>query len=133
MGTTTVEATAVELAGTGTLEDAVLLVDRLAQERLTNLELVREVAARASGRGCRKVRAAVALADGLAGSPQETRLRLLLHRSVLPRPVAQFVVRDAAGFVARVDFAWPEARVVVEYEGSGTARRHSRLPRTGVD
>jgi hypothetical protein len=31
--------------------------------------------------------------------------------------VAQFVVRDAAGFVARVDFAWPDARVIVEYEG----------------
>jgi very-short-patch-repair endonuclease len=31
--------------------------------------------------------------------------------------VAQFVVRDDSGFVARVDFAWPEQKVAVEYEG----------------
>jgi very-short-patch-repair endonuclease len=36
----------------------------------------------------------------------------------LPRPLAQFVVRDDAGFVARVDFAWPEAKIAVEYEGT---------------
>jgi G:T-mismatch repair DNA endonuclease (very short patch repair protein) len=114
---TTVEATAVDLARTGPLDEAVVLVDRLVDRRLTSLALVREVAAHASGRGCRQVRGAVALADGLAGSPQETRLRLLLHRSGLPRPVAQFVVRDADGYVGRVDFAWPDARVVVEYEG----------------
>ena len=52
-----------------------------------------------------------------AGSPQETRLRLLLGRSGLPRPVAQHEVRDARGFVARVDFAWPEHRLALEYEG----------------
>ena len=43
---------------------------------------------------------------------------MLLHRSSLPRPVAQFEVRDAVGLVGRVDFAWPEAKVVVEYEGA---------------
>ena len=85
---------------------------------MTNLERLRVVAAAVSGRGCRQVRRAIELADGLAGSPQETRLRLLLHRSALPRPIAQFVVRDARGFVARVDFAWPEAKVAVEYEGT---------------
>jgi very-short-patch-repair endonuclease len=58
-----------------------------------------------------------ALADGLAGSPQETRLRLLIGRSDLPTPVAQHTVRDEAGFVARVDLAWPGHRVAVEYDG----------------
>jgi hypothetical protein len=114
---TTAEATAIDLSRSGPLEDAVVLVDRLVAARMTNVEMVRAAAAEASGRGCRQVREAAALADGLAGSPQETRLRLLLHRSALPRPVAQFVVKDADGFVARVDFGWPEARVAVEYEG----------------
>jgi len=59
-----------------------------------------------------------ALADGLAGSPQETRLRLLLHRSGLPCPAAQHAVRDAGGLVARVDFAWPERTIALEYEGA---------------
>ena len=58
-----------------------------------------------------------ALADGLAESPQETRLRLLLVRGGLPTPVAQFVVRDGGRFVARVDLAWPDRRLAVEYDG----------------
>jgi very-short-patch-repair endonuclease len=115
---TTAEVTAVDLARVGTLEDAVVLIDRFVDTRATDLARVRAAAAEVSGRGCRQVRQAAALADGLAGSPQETRLRLLLDRSALPRPVAQFVVRDAVGFVARVDFAWPEAKVAVEYEGA---------------
>ncbi|MGY2084654.1 endonuclease domain-containing protein [Blastococcus sp. SYSU DS0539] len=60
---------------------------------------------------------AASRADGLAQSPQETRLRLLLDRSKLPRPVAQYEVRDAGGFVAFVDFGWPEHRVALEYDG----------------
>ncbi|SFF74885.1 hypothetical protein SAMN05216574_12560 [Blastococcus tunisiensis] len=69
----------------------------------------------------------MALADGLAGSPQETRLRLLLHRSELPRPVAQFVVRTGDGFVARVDFGWPDRKVAVEYEGVWHGRRPQQV------
>jgi G:T-mismatch repair DNA endonuclease (very short patch repair protein) len=61
---------------------------------------------------------AAALADGLAQSPPETRLRLLLHRSGLPVPVAQHSIRSAGRFVARVDFAWPDQRFAVEYDGA---------------
>ena len=70
-----------------------------------------------TGRDCRRARSTAALADGLAGSPQETRLRLLLHRSGLPLPVAQYSVRVGGRFMARVDFAWPEHRLALEYEG----------------
>jgi hypothetical protein len=115
--TTTPEATAVDLARVGSLDEAVVLLDRFICARVTTLERLRAEAARASGRGCRQVRTAAALADGLAVSPPETRLRLLLHRSSLPRPVAQYVVRDGSGQIARVDFGWPEAKVAVEYEG----------------
>jgi very-short-patch-repair endonuclease len=59
----------------------------------------------------------VELADGLAESPRETRLRLLLHRSALPSPVPQHTVRNGRRFVARVDFAWPELRLALEYDG----------------
>jgi len=31
--------------------------------------------------------------------------------------VAQFRVIDQNGFVARVDFAWPDKKVAVEYDG----------------
>ncbi|TFV65026.1 UNVERIFIED_ORG: hypothetical protein E4P37_11720 [Bacillus sp. AZ43] len=71
-----------------------------------------------TGRDCRHIRAVTRLADGLAESPQETRLRLLLHRSALPDPVAQCRIRDGGREIARVDFAWPELRVALEYDGA---------------
>jgi hypothetical protein len=47
---------------------------------------MRTAAASLTGRNCRPVRRVLALADGLAGSPQETRLRLLLGRTGVPAP-----------------------------------------------
>ena len=44
-------------------------------------------------------------------------MRLLLGRSPLPAPIAQFRVRDGPRFVARVDFGWPAQRVALEYDG----------------
>ena len=115
---TTGAATAVDLAGRLDRTDAVILVDQLVVARATDLDRVRELVASTTGRFCARARAAVGLADGLAGSPQETRLRLLLHESTLPRPVAQHRLLDADGrFVARLDFAWPEHRLAVEYDG----------------
>ena len=32
-------------------------------------------------------------------------------------PVAQYRIMDDAGFVARADFAWPEHKVALEYDG----------------
>lgn len=114
---TTPLRTALDLARIRPLEDAVVALDQFLRSRRLTLADLRLAAARLTGPGCRSVRAAVAAADGLAQSPQETRLRLRLHASRLPRPVAQYEVRDAGGFVACVDFAWPEARVAVEYDG----------------
>ncbi len=115
---TTAEVTALELAAQLELDDAVVLLDRFVDARVTRLDWLRAAATSMTGPGCRTARAAAALADGLAGSPQETRLRLVLHRSFLPAPVAQYEVRVAGRFVARTDFAWPERRVALEYEGA---------------
>lgn len=114
---TTPLRTALDLARIQPLEDAVIALDQFVRIRRMNLADLRVAAARLTGPGCRAVRAAVAGADGLAQSPQETLLRLRLYASRLPRPVAQYEVRDTGGFVARVDFAWPQARVAVEYDG----------------
>lgn len=114
---TTPLRTAVDLARIQPLDAAVIALDQFLRIRRVALADLRLAAARLTGPGCRSVRAAVARADGLAQSTQETSLRLRLHASRLPRPVAQYEVRDARGFVARVDFAWPEARVAVEYDG----------------
>lgn len=84
---------------------------------MVDLETVRARAAAASGPGSARARTAAALADGLAESPQETRLRLMLVDSSLPAPVAQYRVVADGRFVARVDFAWPDRKLAVEYDG----------------
>jgi very-short-patch-repair endonuclease len=127
---TSPETTAVDLGRTVTpLAEAVGFVDALVVAGATRVDLVRAAAATATGPGCRRARQVVALADGLAESPQETRLRLLLHASRLPRPLAQYRVRDPDGReVARVDFAWPQQRVAVEYEGRWHGRPQQVAP-----
>ena len=74
------------------------------------------------GRGSVRARRAVDLADERAESPPESVLRVLLRSAGLA-PVPQYVVRDAEGrFVARVDLAFPELRVAVEYDGAWHGR-----------
>ncbi|MGY1787180.1 hypothetical protein [Geodermatophilus sp. SYSU D00698] len=123
------ETTAVDIGRrSGPLEESVALVDALIACRATSLDDVRTTAAAATGPGCRRARRVADLADGLAESPRETRLRLL-HASRLPRPVAQHIVLDGDGrFVARVDLAWPEQRLAVEYEGRGHGRPQQVAP-----
>jgi G:T-mismatch repair DNA endonuclease (very short patch repair protein) len=115
--------TALDLVRRGPLDEAVVLLDRLVQCRVAFLDDVRKAAARLPRcRGSSQARQVVALADGLAESPPETRLRLLVHRSGLPAPVAQFSVRHEGRFVARVDFGYPEKRLAIEYDGAWHGR-----------
>jgi hypothetical protein len=122
--------TAVDLIRRGQLDDGVVLLDRLVHSGIVHLTPVRDaVAALPSCRGSRLARAVVDLADGLAESPPETRLRLLMRRAGLPAPVAQHRVFDQDGFIARVDFAYPELRLAIEYEGAW----HGRPGQLGKD
>ena len=60
----------------------------------------------------------MALVDGGAESPQETRTRLVLIRAGAPVPQTQIPVRNASGrVVRRIDMGWPAYRVGVEYDG----------------
>lgn len=114
---TTAAATTVRLAGLLEGEDAVVAVDQMVAAGIVDLHEVRSLADVARGRLAARTRRACALADGLAESPQETRVRLLLHRSGLPAPTAQFRVRDGDRVVARVDFGWPQQKLALEYDG----------------
>lgn len=67
-------------------------------------------------RGIVAVRELLPLADGRAESPMESEARLVMIDYGLPRPELQYPIYGANGEVWRVDFAWPEARVVAEYE-----------------
>jgi Protein of unknown function (DUF559) len=120
-------------------DEAVVAIDRMVAAGIVDLEALRARAA-TTGAASARVRRACARADGVAESPQETRLRLLMADGGLPEPVAQYVVRHEGREVARVDFAWPERRLAVEYDGAwhaGTGqfaedrRRLNRLQAAG--
>lgn len=69
-------------------------------------------------RGLRHLRRILQLVDGGAESPQETAARLALVDAGLPKPTTQFVVRDDRGrFIGRVDMAYEDVKVAIEYDG----------------
>jgi hypothetical protein len=125
---TTPEATAVRLASVFDHDRAVTAVDQLIATGFVDLAAVRARAAAARGPGSTRARTVADAADGLAELPPETYVRLLLHRSALPLPVAQYRVVHEGRFVARVDFGWPEHRVALEYDGAwhGEKRQFAR-------
>jgi hypothetical protein len=101
------------------LELAVARIDALLNATRVPVSAVSAIALRYPGsRGIRDLRRALDFADAGAESPRETRLRLLLVKSGLPRPTTQIPVRDDRGrVVRRIDMGWPEWSVGVEYDG----------------
>ncbi|WP_406068078.1 hypothetical protein [Micromonospora sp. NBC_01638] len=98
--------------------EAVVVIDTMLASRLTDVPALREYAlSRAGRRGWRSLLRAVDLADAGAESPQESRTRVRLVLAGLPRPQTQWVVANQGRFVARLDLAWPQFKVAVEYDG----------------
>lgn len=116
---TTASRTAFDLARRLSLPEAVVCVDAMLAARLIiPPELPAFAAARPGWPGLEQLHTVVALADRGAESPQESRLRMILIAGGLPRPVTQYEVRDHAGRqVARLDLAYPRARLGMEYDG----------------
>jgi very-short-patch-repair endonuclease len=72
--------------------------------------------------GGKRLRSLAAIAAP-AESPMETRLRWLLIKAGLPRPEVQTELGDAARFAGRVDIYYPEARLILEYDGTNHRER----------
>jgi very-short-patch-repair endonuclease len=51
-------------------------------------------------------------------SEMETRLLQAIRKAGLPEPERQYEVWDGGRFVGRVDLAYPEARVAIEYDSN---------------
>ncbi|WP_396933969.1 endonuclease domain-containing protein [Mycolicibacterium sp.] len=119
MTCTNVARTCYDIGRRQPLDTAIIRIDALLNATHMGVADVRTVTDRYPGaRGIRRLRTALALADAGAESPQETRLRLLLVRAGLPRPVTQIPVTDAWGRVCRrIDMGWAEWTVGVEYDG----------------
>lgn len=115
--------TAWDIATLESVTTAVTLLDGMVRHskqgdgNLTEPVLAHEFALRRGRWGSRKADVVVPLVDGRAMSPPESRLRVACHFAGLPRPVPQFEVVVGGVFLGQVDLAWPEAQLVVEYEG----------------
>lgn len=69
--------------------------------------------------GHRIVRSALEQVRVGVDSPKETETRLLIIAAGLPEPVLQHEVYDRRRFIARIDLAYPELKIAIEYEGDG--------------
>ncbi|MGE2832308.1 hypothetical protein [Mycobacterium sp. SMC-4] len=67
-------------------------------------------------RGIVAVRQLLPLADPRAESPMESEARLVMIDGNLPIPELQYEIVDGNGDLRRLDFAWPDARLAVEYD-----------------
>src|SRR5215472_7570611 len=124
---TTVTRTIADLARYSSLVEAVVVVDMALHCRLLVLHQLQRWADDHPGfRGIGRLRHAVKLADSRSESPMETRLRMLLMTSGLPKPLVQMALTDEAGlFIARPDLYYPERRLAIEYDG---ANHRDRMP-----
>lgn len=109
--------TAIEVARALRRPRALATLDAALRSGTCNrTELWRAAIAQAGRRGIVTVRNLIALADGLAESPMESEARLVMLDGGLPTPELQYQVIDGSGQPRRLDFAWPEHRVAVEYD-----------------
>jgi hypothetical protein len=74
------------------------------------------------------------LADGRMESIGETRTFFMLYKAGVPAPVPQYELRDTLGdLVARLDFAWPELGVWLEFDGRQKYVEHLREGESVID
>jgi very-short-patch-repair endonuclease len=137
--------TVVDLARCQPPDIGLAVADAFLRAGLTDADaLQKKVVAAAGLRGAVRARRVVSLADGRSESPMESICRWLFLEAGLPAPEIQYKYFDRHGrFVARVDFYWPEARLVVEFDGwdshmgrrelfASERRKHNRLVADGV-
>jgi hypothetical protein len=119
---TTVELTLLDLSAVVAPHHVDQAVDAALHRELTSIAALRDNLERLGGRGrpgtamLRRLIDERSPGSRAAESPTETSMRRLLLRWGLPAPVMQYEVRDSGVLVARVDAAYPDWRIAVEYE-----------------
>jgi very-short-patch-repair endonuclease len=120
--------TALHLITTVEAEKALVVIDGLLRAGETTIEHLH--------RGCSEfdrhphslvLPVVLAQADPRHESAGETRTSWLIHMSDLPKPEPQYEIKDRNGRVIhRVDFAWPELGVFLEFDGKVKYHRFRR-------
>jgi REase_MTES_1575 len=136
---TTPSWTAVEVARGLRRPRALATLDAALRSRTCEQAGLAEVAvAHAGRRGIVTVRELIPMARPEAESPMESEARLVMLDGGLPEPQLQYEIVDRDARLWRVDFAWPDRRVAVEYDGfdwhsSPEALRKDRQKRAALE
>jgi hypothetical protein len=110
---------ALETAALLPTEAGLVVLDSvLHQGKATPAELADTYALMQNWPGMQRTRLALHLADGRAESVGESRSRYLFYAQGLPAPQLQYDVFDDFGrLLGTTDFAWPEHRLLGEFDG----------------
>ncbi len=115
---TTPAWTAVEVARALSRPRALATLDAaLRSDTCKPVDLAAAEVGQAGRRGVVTVRDLIPLARPGAESAMESEARLVMLDGGLPEPVLQYEVIDRDGRLWRLDFAWPDQRLGVEYDG----------------
>ena len=115
---TSVLRTAWDVGALERTATAVGVLDGMVRAGHLDMTHLRQLVNDGAGRWrCRQVRRAFELVDGRSQSPPESWVRVACALAGLPAPIPQFDVMADGIWLAQVDLAWPEARLIVEYEG----------------
>ncbi len=122
----------LETASITSLESGLVTLDSALHKGLSDPELLQAAHhGFARWRGTRKLQLGVRMADGRSESVGESRSRYLFWAQGLPAPELQFHVFDELGNLAGItDFAWPEHRLLGEFDGRV---KYGRLLQAGED
>jgi very-short-patch-repair endonuclease len=120
--TTSISRTLMDLASVSPVKLVEDAVDDIMRRRLLTLSELREVLRRCQKErrnGTRLLRRVLEMTDvRVIGTHSvfESRLLRLLLKGHLPRPVPQYRIKRDGKLVAQVDFAYPDAKVLIEAE-----------------
>ena len=116
------------LAATNSVEAGLVTLDSILHLGLATAdELVETYEHLAPWPHARRLQITTRLAQAGSESVGESRLRYLCWRSGLPKPVLQYPVHDSSGIlIGTTDFAWPEHRLLGEFDGKVKFGRYLR-------
>lgn len=112
--------TLADIAAHHSVVTTLAIADHLLRDRLLDRAGMERALANHPSRRAREIEPSVpTFASRHAESPGESWCRLELYRAGLPTPCEQVRIYDDSGwFIGRVDFAWPELGIILEFDGA---------------
>ena len=113
---TDIGRTVVDIAGSGSFEDGVVVADAALRAGVPRETLELAVDLAGPRRSARQIAEVVEFADGDSGSAGESLSRVAMHRMGL-HPELQHRLSDHRGYIGKSDFYFPEADAAGEFDG----------------